>query len=233
MAREKIDVSIAITAYNADRFVDRCIRSCLNQWSRGLKLEVIVVDDASTDRTPNIISKFGDGVATSTHSENRGVGAASATALSMANGRYFLRLDSDDFLSSFAIEFLFSVADNNPTFGFVFSDYYIVDSDGFKQELFRKDSMDKLLAYGAGVMFRTDLLRSAGGYDARLRDCEDFDILARVLATGATGLRLPVPLYRYRRHDTNLTSRLERVENIARMERKHEGIQHRSGQIHW
>lgn len=227
------EVSVAVPAFNAEKFVARALRSCLNQATSGLNLEIIVIDDGSTDETPEILSEFGNAIIVESFSENLGVGAASQAALSLANGKYFFRLDSDDFLNEFAIEFLFSVAKFNPTCSFFFADYFLVDKRGFKREKVRRDSLQSVLNHGAGILFETRVLRDVGGYDPGLRDCEDYDLLARTILAGHRGIRIPVPLYRYRKHNENLTGLPERAGNIARMDEKYAGIQNRGSQIYF
>lgn len=227
------DVSIAVLAFNSAAFVDRALRSCRNQATSGLDIEIIVIDDGSTDDTQAILSKFDGSIIVKTFRENQGVGAASQAALSLASGKYFLRVDSDDFLSAFAVEFLFSVARFNDHASFFFTDYYLVDDRGFKEELVRRVSLQSILTHGAGILWETRVLRDAGGYDQGLRDCEDYDLLARIILAGHCGIRIPVPLYRYRRHSRNLTGRPERTNNVLGMEQKYAGIQNRASQIYW
>ncbi len=226
-----VDVSIAVVTYDSARFLDRCLRSCLNQLTNHLSIEIVVVDDGSTDDTQDVLSSFGAALKVKKLPANLGVGAASAEALSLARGEYFMRVDADDFLSQFALEFLVSVARANRFASFVFSDFYEVDERGFKGKASKQLTVDSILTHGAGILMLKEAIERVGGYSRELRDCEDYDLLARVLLDDQIGIRIPVPLYRYRKHDQNLTGLSTRTHNLTEMEKRYAGIHNRSGQI--
>lgn len=89
-------ISVVIPCYNAAATLRETIESALAQEGR---LEVIVVDDGSTDSSPAIIAEF-EGLISSVRTENRGVSAARNLGTSMATGAYIQYLDSDDLLAS-------------------------------------------------------------------------------------------------------------------------------------
>ena len=88
-------VSIIIPVYNGSKFIRRVLYSILIQSYSNY--EVIIVDDASTDNTLDIIKEFTDHrIKIITHSENKGVGVARQTALKNATGDFVVFVDSDD-----------------------------------------------------------------------------------------------------------------------------------------
>lgn len=88
-------VSIVIPTYNRDTILDRAIDSALNQTLQDL--EVIVVDDASTDETESIVNTYSDSRLKYTkHKKNQGGSAARNTGIECSNGEYIAFLDSDD-----------------------------------------------------------------------------------------------------------------------------------------
>ena len=101
-------VSIIIPTYNVEDYVFRGIESCINQTYKNI--EVIVVDDGSTDNTRNIIQKYAkkDNRIKYFFKENNGVSSARNMGLDIANGDYFIFLDSDDWLELDAVEYLVS-----------------------------------------------------------------------------------------------------------------------------
>lgn len=94
-------VSVVIVNYNYDNFVGAAIQSALSQDYE--HSEVIVVDDASTDQSREIIESFGSAVRTCYHDVNRGHAAAMNTGFLAAKGRIICFLDSDDSYYRFAL----------------------------------------------------------------------------------------------------------------------------------
>ena len=89
------DVTVVIPCYNAELWVGRAIKSVLDQ--QGVTVEVIVVDDGSTDGSLEVIQSFGDRIRWET-GPNRGACAARNRGLELATARYALFLDADDYL---------------------------------------------------------------------------------------------------------------------------------------
>ena len=79
-------VSIIITCFNKEKFIDRAIRSCLNQITSGFSYEIIVVDDCSTDNSVDVIERFGQKISVVLLNENKGVAGASNAGLQTAKG---------------------------------------------------------------------------------------------------------------------------------------------------
>jgi len=200
-----MDFTLVITNYNREQFIDRAIRSCLMQMILRRTVEIILVDDASTDGSIEIVREFGNEVRVFRQEVNQGVAAASNVGLEHAQGRYWMRVDSDDFLNAHACAFLGSILDENPDIDFAYCDHHRVDVRGVKISRVRLDNDEALYEHGAGVLFRTESLREIGGYDASLRNAEDRDLLMRLRAQGVKGYYLPVSLYRYYIHGDNIS----------------------------
>lgn len=96
--------SIIIPCYNSEKTIDRCIRSCLNQTYN--KIEVIIVNDGSNDKTLEICNMFKllDDRIKIYSQINRGVSSARNRGLQESSGEYIVFLDSDDSLKSNCIE---------------------------------------------------------------------------------------------------------------------------------
>jgi glycosyltransferase involved in cell wall biosynthesis len=121
-------VSVIIPAYQAERFVAGAVRSALRQTHR--TLEVIVVDDGSTDGTVARLATIRDPRLRVLRQENAGTAAARNAALAEAQGSYVAFLDSDDrwFPEKIATEL--AILQSAPTIGIAYSSHYAVDDRG-------------------------------------------------------------------------------------------------------
>lgn len=213
-----IDTSIIITNFNREKYIGRAIRSCLHQKNK--TVEVIVVDDASTDNSRDLITGYP--VIPIFLKKNVGVAEASNVGIRKASGRYVMRVDADDYIAENTVFFLSEILNHNHDIGFVYSDHIRVD----EQENFIKrvdlNTLELLLRHGAGVLFRKSYLEAIGLYDKKLRNAEDHDLIQRYIKNW-DGYHLPLPLYRYRQHPEQMTADDEerkRWEKIADENRK-------------
>ena len=100
-------VSIVMTAYNMEQYIEEAMRSCLNQTYRDI--ELVVVEDCSTDKTLNIIESIAnedDRVVIVKHSVNLGAGMGRRDGINVATGEYFITIDADDWIDEDFIEML-------------------------------------------------------------------------------------------------------------------------------
>ena len=141
------DVTVAVINYNRFKYIDRAIRSCLDQTLSFKNHEVIVIDDNSTDRSMDYISghkHLRDYLRVFRNKVNKGPGYCSNLAIRKAKGKYFMRVDSDDFLSRSAIDIMTEILNNNPSFGYVYCDHIRTDEYGFKTEVVKLDTKKTL-----------------------------------------------------------------------------------------
>ena len=106
-------VSVIIPVYNCQKYIERCIRSLLEQ--DYIDIEIITVDDGSTDQSADIIKKLQeeDGRIKYLYQENSGPGVARNKAVKQAKGKYLLFVDADDYVSTDYISDLVHVAEEN------------------------------------------------------------------------------------------------------------------------
>jgi glycosyltransferase involved in cell wall biosynthesis len=193
--------SIIITNYNNQKYLGRAIRSCLKQSEPA---EVIVVDDASTDNSLEVINSFGDKIRSVLLPINRGVATASNEGILSATGDYVMRVDSDDYVNQDIVKIFADLLEWNKDLGFIYGDILRVDNQERVLDRINLDTLDMVLRHGAGIMFRKSYLEAIGLYDERLRNAEDYNLIKRYIKNW-DGFHLPLPLYRYRQHDTNMT----------------------------
>lgn len=106
-------ISIIIPAYNTEKYIGRCLESVLNQTYQNL--EIILVDDGSTDNTLELMNEFGlkDSRIKVVHKENDGQAEARNTGMDASTGEYIIFVDSDDFIENDMVEFLYNIAEEN------------------------------------------------------------------------------------------------------------------------
>lgn len=117
------DLSVVIPTYNRSRLVCEAVESVLSQETRRT-LEIIVVDDGSTDNTAELLQRYSDRIQY-IRQENSGVNAARNKAIRLTKGKLIALLDSDDVWLPFKTELQLDVLDRYPEAGFVFSNFYI------------------------------------------------------------------------------------------------------------
>jgi glycosyltransferase involved in cell wall biosynthesis len=194
-------VSIVIPARNQEKFIGRCIRSALNQDFAKDDLEVIVVDDGSTDRTAYALQVFGDSIQVLRNDEHLGLPAALNRGIRAARGRFVVRVDADDFVHEQYVNLLYWHLMLNQALHAVACDYILVDELGVYVSSGNCDQEP----IGCGIMFRIEQLIDLGLYDESLLFREDQDLRIRFVKKFSI-YRIPLPLYRYCRHDTNMTN---------------------------
>lgn len=122
-------VSVVVLSYNYGRFLRACLDSILRQ-EGGIPLEVIVVDDASTDDSAAIAASYGPPVRLIRHAANHGHAATVTDGLRAARGAYIARIDCDD---RYRPEFLRRTVPcftRHPAVGLVYGDAAIINEDG-------------------------------------------------------------------------------------------------------
>ncbi|MCC8061990.1 MAG: glycosyltransferase [Rikenellaceae bacterium] len=100
-------VSLIIPAYNVAEYLPQCLDSALGQTYPNL--QIVIVDDGSTDRTPSVIDRYAasDPRVMAIHQENAGVMLARKRAIEAATGEYLCFLDGDDYLPLDTVEILY------------------------------------------------------------------------------------------------------------------------------
>lgn len=99
-----IKVSVVVPVYNAENYIKKCIDSLVNQTYKDI--EIIIVNDGSTDNSLEVIRKFDDERIKIIHQQNSGVYLARKKGIETATGEYIMFVDSDDWIEITAIEIL-------------------------------------------------------------------------------------------------------------------------------
>jgi len=205
----KPDVSVIVPVYNQERYIGRCLRSLLAQDMSRSQFEIVVVNDGSTDRTDYALELFADELSIVRLPENQGLPHALNVGLGVASADFVVRVDSDDYVNAHFLSILHLYLQTNPSLDAVACDYLLVDND--EVVLGRGNVQDSPIA--CGVMFRLQQLQELGLYDESFLSHEDLDLRHRFLEHFDI-TRIPLPLYRYRRHDSNMTNDLGRMAHF-------------------
>lgn len=205
-------ISLIITTYNYGHFLERAMRSALDQSLQKDAYEVIVIDDASTDHTSQVLNNYQDDVRIFRFEKNTGLSAARNEGIRKAKGQFIVFLDADDYIQKDMLYLQKMFLEHNNSIDAVAVDYFIVDEKG--NHLEHINAEEKPIA--CGIMFRKDLLFEIGLYDESFRAREEEDLRIRFLMKHKV-TRIPLPLYRYRKHDQNLTNDVSKMNAYAEL----------------
>lgn len=117
-----IKVSIIVPVYNSEKYLKKCLNSLVNQTLKDI--EIIIIDDGSTDNSKKIINSFKDSRINYFYQTNKGQANARNNGLKKVNGKYVMFIDSDDYVDINMCNELFSLA-NSHDYDIVVTDYYI------------------------------------------------------------------------------------------------------------
>ena len=220
-------VSIVLPIFNAERYLKSAMSSLLSQTFRDV--EVIAVDDGSTDRSSAILAEFrkADSRVHAIARPNTGIVGALNDGISVARGDFVARMDADDICLPRRIEKQVGFLMQNPKCLAVGSDVLYTDPEG--DPLMRHypaqdhETIVSNLLNGDGgaivhpsVMFRKEGLIATGGYRARYEWIEDLDLFLRLSDAGRLA-NLPDVHLHYRQHLQSV-NHLRRDRIAMRME---------------
>ncbi len=209
MKKDSPKITVYVPCHNYGEFLGEAIESVLCQTYKNW--EMIIIDDGSTDNTPDVIDLYKNAPNIRCfRTEKIGLPKVCNFAISEAQGEYIIRLDGDDVFDENILLVLTAQLDNDENLALVFPDFYFMDMQGnvFARErlhkLYHEDHLLEMPPNGACTLSRTTLLRDLGGYREDLGAQDGFDLWARIRESHKCG-NVNLPLFYYRRHDSNLT----------------------------
>jgi len=236
---DKSLVSIIIPSFNSSNYIVEAIKSALQQTYS--LIEVVVVDDGSTDDTREKLSGYIEsGKIRYQFQTNRGLAAARNTGIKLAKGTYLQFLDADDLISPTKIEKQVQHLDNSPTLAVSGSDFRFFEGtnaanlfggDSFKGA-FPLECAEKLFEFQTVIhrwLFPASLIRAAGGFEESMPATEDWLMLWKLAANGTRFIYLDEPLALYRKHDLSMTVDFERISAGHLLALKHVERQQKEG----
>lgn len=199
---KSIQISVIIAAKNAELYIGRCLRSLINQSFDSESYEIIVINDGSTDMTFEALQQFMGDIIYIKNKKNIGLPGSLNKGIKNAKGQYIVRVDADDWVHPQFLCLLYYHLNLNVNLDAVACDYQIVNN---KQKVLSTENCENK-PIGCGIMFKYSHLIEIGLYDKKFLAREEEDLIHRFKKKYKV-TRIPVPLYRYRRHDNNLTNK--------------------------
>src|SRR5215469_6859032 len=212
-------ISVVIVNYNYGRFLGDCVDSVLAQTYPNV--EVIVVDDGSTDDSLMVLESYQDRIII-IRQNNQGVSRARNTGIRTSKGAWIAFLDSDDLWME---EKLQQQAQwfQDSSVGMVCCGVELINESGLRlgytQPASGDDLLPRLVTFtspstggGSAVVARMEILRDLGGFDESLSTAADLDMWIRIGAQWKIGA-VRAPLVKYRRHTDSMSSDVYRFES--------------------
>jgi glycosyltransferase involved in cell wall biosynthesis len=212
-------------------FLDQAIQSVIGQsvdeW------ELYLIDNNSSDNSYEIMSRYSNqSNIVSMKVIDYSIAEIANLIIGKAQGRYLMRLDADDFLDLRALEIFLIELKKDNSLDLVFPDYFLVNEDGKILSLEIRESIPSLDSYkssppnGACSVWKLQTLKKIGGYDENFTAQDGLDVWIKAIESieDFSFLNLNLPLFYYRRHSQNLTSKQSRIlqarQSIKRRHRK-------------
>lgn len=209
--KERCKLSIIVSVYNMEQYIERCLTSLLQINYRGV--EILCIDDGSTDGSKKKCETFAlrDERVKVIHQDNRGLPAVRNTGISVAKGEYISFVDSDDWADSRLFEDFIKFMDHNPNIdlciGGAVREY--PDSSGIpmfeeaRSRLFHKDEALREMVTGKvffwylwGKVYRRTIFEGFSA-DEIVTTCEDLDSLWQLFQSGKVRDIWYSPKYKY------------------------------------
>ncbi len=219
-------VSIIIPCYNQGNFIDKAIKSALDQTFEDI--EIIVVNDGSTDHQTNVkLSKLCFPNTRVITTKNQGLAAARNTGIQKAKGEYILPLDADDYIDATYIEIAVKLLDSRPELGIVYCRAQLFGVKNTEWRLpdfsLKKMLLDNIIFCTAA--FRKKDWEKVGGYDPKMEyGWEDYDFWLSLIEMGRSVYRIPRVLFYYRVSENSMVrsrALTQKIETFVKIFHKH------------
>lgn len=211
-------VTVGICCYKQKNWLYRCLRSLCNQTLPKKDFEVIVINDDPTENLEDVCAPVKEYINIKLINNERNLGLPGSLNKALKNtlGKYFVRIDADDYVSRHFLYFLSIFLDmnsgprvmgTNQSYQAVACDYFKVNDVGevYSRHLASEEPI------ACGIMFTYESLCAVGSYNENFKMREGHELLKRYKERYNLH-NLPLPLYKYRIHDNNRTNNKQEVE---------------------
>ena len=209
-------VSVLLASYNHEKYIEASVRSVMSQ--KGVAFELIVLDDGSKDRSPEILEQLSAELKFRfIHRENKGVVATLNEMLELARGKYFCTFSSDDIMPPDRLKKQSDYMLSHPNAVACFGQVKPMSEDGVVEDHvdevymqavpeihFEEIFLGEKALHGCAEMFVTEKVRQLGGYDTRFF-FEDYPLYLKVLYEyGPQPVSADIVCCYYRDHGDNM-----------------------------
>lgn len=209
--------SVLIANFNNGKYIAACLDSVLNQ--DYLHLEIVIVDDASTDQSLAIIAPYLNQhhpIKLITNSENQGVGYTKKRCIDEASGEICGFVDPDDTITPNAVAAMVSMHQQHPEASLLYSDYYECDENLRTIGAYQSAQVVNSQAHffndegkiGPFASFKKSSYQKTKGLNTYLKRAIDQDLYLKLYDVGEC-LHLPLKLYHYRMHANGLATKAQ------------------------
>lgn len=181
-------ITFLITTYNSERWIEECLNSVLNQTYKNL--QVLIIDDGSSDSTINRIKQMDDERIELFCKEHSGISKSLNFVVSKIKGEYVARIDSDDVCDEERITKQMRFLSENVEYGIVGTNFILIDENGIQIDKIRNpesnnDIVDQLprrcCVWNGSILVKKEILKKLNGYNEMLTTGEDWDFFLRAI----------------------------------------------------
>lgn len=205
-------VSVLVPMHNAESYIGKTMAAILQE--NGVSIEVVVVNDRSTDRSLEEVERIQDDRVRVVNGPGKGIAACLNTGLAAARGEVLMRCDADDLYPAGRIREQLAWLDAHPEYGAVCGSFATMDESGrvvadlvtgdLGEEITEELNSGKTRTHLCSYAIRMEVLRDLDGFRSYFVTAEDIDFQLR-LGEVARVMYLPKRFYLYRLHDASIT----------------------------
>ena len=205
-------VTIYIPTRNYGKFLKQSVESVIDQVYSNW--ELFIVDEGSKDNSKLIAeeyqNKYPRKIKFIQNIKPLGLQKLANNILKIANGKYMIRLDADDWFHKIALSQMVEKLEDNSNAGIVYANYFYTDEDGntigieTRHELKSDNQSSQLPPHGACTLFETNSLKKVGGYSENVNAQDGWDLWYK-LYKKVGAISIDLPLFYYRQHNASLS----------------------------
>jgi len=216
-------ISVVVPSYNAERTILQTVESVQKQTFSDI--EIIIINDGSTDRTLELVQSIKDQRLKIFSYENGGLPVSRNRGISHAKGEFISFIDADDLWRPDKLELQLAALQQHPDAGVAYSwTSYFIDGQEesifpyhpvfFEGNVYDKLLVNNIVGNGSNILVRRKAIESVGEFEPTLKSCEDWDFYIR-LAAKWHFVVVPKHQILYRQSPKAMTSKVEVMEKEA------------------
>ena len=215
-------ISVVVTNYNYGRYLEECLISIENQTFQDF--ELIVIDDASTDNSIDILKRHKRIDTLIQHDNNKGATTSKKTGVSLSTSPFVCCIDADDTIEPTYLEECLTALESDERIAIAYTYVHLFGNGKDDHICFTEFSLVGLQKGNfilGSSLFRKSAYEDAGGFDEHISGMEDYDLWLSICEKGYTAQVVQKYLYNYRSHDTNRTHEMNIDEKFVEIWDKH------------